>query len=74
MKREPKIRIELTRRQADLIDWALWAAIDQHMKFLMHDDWDNDQVPRSITKARKQCHAALGRAHKTFIRARGKAK
>jgi len=33
-------KIILTEAQAELIEWACVAGLEQHEKFLRHDDWD----------------------------------
>lgn len=32
----------LTPKQAELVEWALHAGLEQQIKFLQHDDWDAD--------------------------------
>ena len=57
--------MKLDRAEIALIKWALVAAIDQHEKFLMHDDWcegiDNESVVNTTI-----IHSDLERALSIF--------
>jgi len=70
-----KIIVELTDRQAELISWALKAGLEQHEKFLRHDDWDDPLTARE-RHAAMWPDRAFAKAIKTFDdkikRARGK--
>jgi len=48
---KPKIQIELTDGQAKLIEWALESGLDQHEKFLRHDDWDDCMTKKEVYEA-----------------------
>ncbi len=61
-----KIKIELTRNQANLIAWALDAGKDQYEKHLMHDGWDDTTPP--IIRSTLQTHKRFNRAISTFLK------
>lgn len=42
LKKQNKIPISLTKKQGNLMWWALNAGLEQHCKLLHHDGWDAD--------------------------------
>ena len=48
-----KMKISLTKNQFELICWSLNVAIDQHQKFLRHDDWDFGMTKKDRYQAMK---------------------
>lgn len=40
------LRVSLTVHQAELVLWACEAGLEQHEKFVRHDNWDYDMTKK----------------------------